>query len=77
MSARLANVVFTRTTGGGKAPGRGTNRDLSISLSLAVIFSSFFFPPRLGARVHALLRAFFSDENVMSEVEIAGRGPTR
>lgn len=42
MSARLANVVFARTTG--RAPGRGTNRDLSISLSLAVIFSSFFSP---------------------------------
>lgn len=35
------------------------------------------FFPRLGAHIYALSCAFFSfpDENVMSEVEIAGRGP--
>jgi len=71
VSARLANVVFARTTG---KPERGRIAIRRFRFPSRLYF--LLFSPAVWVPMYALACAFFSfsDENVMSEVEIAGRG---
>lgn len=85
MSARVGERCFRMNNGG--EPERRTNRDFCRSRFPSQLYSLPFFPPAPSRRCDstpctcALARAcfFFSfpDENVMSEVEIAGRGTAR